>query len=91
MARRWFARMVETLEIPQDIALHMPLVHLTGNGRARVENHRGIVEYTPELIRIQAATGLVVIRGRGLMVKELAHDDHRALKLFPDIDYDKSF
>ena len=75
MAKRWFTRVVQRLQIPEDIALHLPLVHLTGSCRARVENHRGIAEYTPELIRIDSAAGLVVIRGRELMVKELARDD----------------
>lgn len=75
MARGWFARAVRQMQIPEDIALHMPLIHLTGSTRARVENHRGIDEYTPELIRIRAAAGHIVIRGRDLTVKELARDD----------------
>jgi len=75
VAQRWFAALTRRLEFPEDVALQLPLVHLTGNFRARVENHRGIVEYTPELIRIETSQGLVVIRGRELLVKELARDD----------------
>lgn len=75
MAQSWFAGLTRRLEFPEDVALQLPLIHLTGNVRARVENHRGIVEYTPELIRIETAQGLVVIRGRELLVKEMARDD----------------
>ena len=75
MAQGWFAGLTRRIEFPEDVALQLPLVHLTGNVRARIENHRGIVEYTPELIRMETAQGLVVIRGRELMVNELARDD----------------
>jgi len=75
MVQGWFAGLTRKIEFPEDVALQLPLVHLTGNVRARVENHRGLAEYTPELIRIETAQGLVVIRGRELLVKELARDD----------------
>ena len=75
VAQGWFVGLTRRFQFPEDVALQLPLIHLTGSFRARVENHRGIVEYTPELIRIETAQGLVVIRGRELMVKELARDD----------------
>ena len=75
MAGNWMAALMRRMEFPEDVTMQLPLVHLTGNIRARVENHRGIAEYTQELIRIVTAQGLVVIRGRELLVKELARDD----------------
>ena len=75
MVQRWFSRLARRIQIPEDVALQLPLIHVTGNVRARVENHRGIAEYTPELIRIETAQGRVVIRGRDLLVRELARDD----------------
>lgn len=75
MAGGWRAALARRIEFPEDVTMQLPLVHLTGNIRARVENHRGIDEYTPELIRIETAQGLVVIRGRELLIREMARDD----------------
>ena len=75
MAQRWFVGLTRKIQVPEDVALQLPLIHVTGNIRARVENHRGIAEYTPELIRIDTAQGRVIIRGRELLVQEMARDD----------------
>ena len=75
MAGKWWTRAVRRLGIPEDVALHTPVLHVMGSQRARVENHRGIAEYTPEAVRIRTAQGMLVLRGRDLLVKELARDD----------------
>ena len=75
MAGRWLARAVRRLGIPEDVALHLPVLHVMGSQRARVENHRGIAEYSPETVRIRTTQGMLVLRGRGLLVQELAQDD----------------
>lgn len=41
-------------------------VTLTGDFHLSVENHRGLLEYTPELISLSCGAGTVKIRGEAL-------------------------
>lgn len=59
------------LEIPKDIALDLPKVVLVGNLQVFVENHQGILEYAPELIRIKVSLGELVIRGSELLLRNI--------------------
>ena len=47
---------VESLKLPKDSILGASIVTLTGNTDAFVENYRGIIEYTGDLILLQGKT-----------------------------------
>lgn len=59
------------LEIPQDLVLDLPRITMLGNRQLLVENHKGIVEYTPELVRIKLNQGELVIGGTDLTLGNL--------------------
>ena len=46
----------------------LPLVELLGNGRMLVENHRGLICYSTQEVRIKVKGGLLCVSGRGLSV-----------------------
>lgn len=53
----------------------MPKMNLIGNNQMLVENHRGIIEYTPSLIRVNSTVGVIRIRGDELSLRNIAADD----------------
>ena len=55
----------DVLEIPRDVMLNLPKIVLIGNLQLFLENHNGITEYTPQLVRIAVAEGTVEIAGEG--------------------------
>jgi sporulation protein YqfC len=59
------------LEIPQDIVLDMPRITMLGNKQLLVENHKGIIEYTPSLVRINLNQGELTIDGSNLVLGNL--------------------
>lgn len=69
--KKWQQQAANWLEIPKDIALDLPKIVLVGNLQAFVENHNGILEYTPELIRIKVSSGELVIRGTDLFLRNI--------------------
>ncbi|HEX3032098.1 MAG TPA: sporulation protein YqfC [Bacillota bacterium] len=69
--KKWQDQAANWLEIPKDIALDLPKITVIGNVQAFVENHRGILEYTPELIRIKVSTGQMVIKGKDLFLRNI--------------------
>lgn len=43
-----------------------PCIELSGNREAVLEGSRGVLEYSPELIRVNTAGMIVSVSGRGL-------------------------
>ncbi|AIF52240.1 sporulation protein YqfC [Pelosinus sp. UFO1] len=68
---RHLQRLAGILEIPQDIVLDLPRITMLGNKQLLVENHKGIIEYTPSLVRINLEQGELIIHGKGLVLSNL--------------------
>ncbi|ACA60540.1 sporulation protein YqfC [Candidatus Desulforudis audaxviator] len=65
----------DILEIPGEIALDLPKIILVGNVQVIIENHRGIVEYTTESVRVIVPAGEVSLRGRNLVLRNILPDE----------------
>jgi sporulation protein YqfC len=67
--------MADILEIPGEIAFDLPKIILVGNVQVVIENHRGIVEYTTESVRVVVSAGEVAVRGRELILRNILPDE----------------
>ncbi|SMC93930.1 sporulation protein YqfC [Sporomusa malonica] len=76
------------LEIPQDIVLDMPRITMLGNKQLLVENHRGIIEYTPSLVRIKLNQGELCILGEDLMLGNLQAEQILVEGVVQEVKYD---
>lgn len=65
------ANLSEALELPLDIALDLPKVSIVGNLEVSILNHKGIIEYTSTLIRINSRIGIIKIVGNDLEIKNI--------------------
>jgi sporulation protein YqfC len=63
--------MAAFLEIPPDIVLDLPRLTMLGNKQLLVENHKGIIEYTPVLVRVKLSQGELAVTGDGLSIGNL--------------------
>lgn len=63
------------LEIPSDIILDLPKVVLVGDLQVFIENHRGIVEYSAESVRINVGDYEVAVSGEGLLLRNILPDE----------------
>jgi len=70
-----FKKMFKMSDLPLDTFQAIPKITLYGNNDLIVENFRGIVEYTENLIRLNTSIGLLVIRGVGLKLVEITRED----------------
>lgn len=68
--KQW-QKLAGMLEIPQDIILDLPRITMLGNKQILIENHKGIIEYTPSLVRIKLNQGEVMILGYQLTLSNL--------------------
>ena len=67
--------MSDILEIPSDVLMDLPKIILLGDVQVFIENHRGIVEYSSDRVRIHVKEYEVVIIGENLRLKNVFTDE----------------
>lgn len=64
-----------TFELPKDIVLDVSKVIIIGTEQITIENHKGIVEYSEELIRVNTGSGIMKLCGRNLTIKTILQEE----------------
>ena len=63
--------LVDTLELPADIALDLQNITLIGDEELQVAGHMGLLEYASSYIRIKTKLAPLKVFGTGLIIKEI--------------------
>ena len=63
------------LSLPNEIALNLPMVIITGRGEANIENYKNIVEYTVIMVRVNTTSGQLAVEGKGLSLKQITSEN----------------
>lgn len=53
----------EEFNIPKEIILDLPKIVITGKGEITIENHKGIVQFSKECIKLNSKIGVITIQG----------------------------
>lgn len=77
----------ENLKLPPDVLASVPILTVTGNHQLCLENYRGIIEYTGEIIRIQAKSCRIHIEGKNLNIDYFTDDEMRISGKISRIEY----
>ena len=62
-------RIADIFDLPRDVIADLPRLTLIGRTQIFVENHKGIILYDKEIIRIAFTGGEIVIKGRDFQVR----------------------
>lgn len=79
--------MTEKLELPKDVMLGAVLLHLTGQSEVEIENFKGILEFTGQLILLRVQNGRLEIRGEQLDIRYYANDEMKIVGKIQSIEY----
>lgn len=69
------SRLSDSLELPKEVTLNIPIIKATGNNDIYIENHKGIIEYSSEMLRINSQIGIIKISGKNLFIKEINKEE----------------
>lgn len=69
------AKIATFFELPQDVALDLPRLVMTGNHSLLVENHRGLLAYSDQGVRIKTTKGEIQIFGHSLKLMEITKEE----------------
>lgn len=65
----------ELLEIPRDLVMDVPRLTVIGREELYLENHKGIIEYDADRIRVNLARGFIEVHGNGLEIKAILPEE----------------
>ncbi|WP_050606828.1 sporulation protein YqfC [Clostridium niameyense] len=60
--------MAETFDLPKDVILDMPRIIITGDKEITIENHRGVVVFEDEQVKVNSGIGLISIYGNNFEI-----------------------
>ncbi len=52
----------------------LPIIEIAGSNRVLIENHVGILGYSPDEIQIKVSYGAICVTGCDLKLLEISHD-----------------
>jgi len=79
---------VETLELPKDLAYGASIVTITGRREVLIENYKGILEYTEEYIKIQTKNAKLTVYGKQLSIEYYTNEDMKVVGFIKSIEYE---
>lgn len=56
------------LELPRDVILDLPKITILANSEINIENHRGIVIFEEEVVKINSNVGPITIYGKNFRI-----------------------
>ncbi len=80
-------KLVNTLELPKEIIFNLPLITMVGNEEINIENYKGVIEYSPEKIRINTACGVLKINGEKLSFKQITAENIIVTGVIQTLEY----
>ena len=68
-------QVANVFDIPRDLMMDLPKVVLVGDVQVLIENHRGIMVYTPETVKVSTTIGDLAVTGTDLTLKNILPDE----------------
>jgi len=73
--RRLLEEFTGQLEMPPEVYLDLPRTVLVGDRSIQIENHKGILEYTPRKIRVRTEQGEMIIVGAHMKIVSIIQQE----------------
>lgn len=79
MAKKWSQKvrqmLANTADLPKDVMLDLPRITMIGQLHIYIENHRGLVTFTEEEIRLALTQGQLSIKGTQFVIKAILPEE----------------
>lgn len=58
----------DRMDLPKDIVMNLPKISVIGDSEITIENHKGIVVFDQNEIKVNSNIGLILIKGKDLEI-----------------------
>ena len=70
-----YKKISDILDMPKEVTLNYPKITVLGEESVEVENHKGLLELSQSVIRLNTSMYLLKITGENLDIKSITGDD----------------
>ncbi|MGD6804123.1 sporulation protein YqfC [Rossellomorea vietnamensis] len=79
MAKKWFQKarhwMTKTMDLPEDVMMDLPRITMIGQIHIYIENHRGLLTFTDDEVRLLLKQGQLLIKGQSFVIKMILPEE----------------
>ena len=65
----------DAFDIPKELFMNLPRITLVGNLQMVIENHRGVLEYGHDNVKVALAKGVLGIKGQALTLRNIGPEE----------------
>lgn len=84
--KRW---MVDHMDLPEDVVMDLPRLTMIGQVHLYIENHKGVVRFTNNELRLALNEGQLIISGDRLVIKSILPEEILLEGFIHQVTYDK--
>ena len=70
--RKW---MTNNLELPHDVTMDLPRITMIGQIHIYIENHRGLLSFSDNELRLLLKQGQLLIKGKAFVIKTILPEE----------------
>ncbi|KZZ85978.1 MULTISPECIES: sporulation protein YqfC [Bacillaceae] len=79
MAKKWNSRIADwitkTIELPPDVMMDLPRITMVGQIHIYIENHRGLLKFSDQEIRLLLKQGQLLIKGKSFVIRTILPEE----------------
>ena len=80
--------LAEKLDFPRDVILNIPKITITGDNEITIENHKGIILFNDEEVKINSGVGLISIDGSRFEIRFIGGSTITITGKFKSVTYE---
>ncbi|WP_127582650.1 sporulation protein YqfC [Paenibacillus koleovorans] len=85
--RRWSRWTAKLLDLPQDVVFDLPRFTMIGNRQLYIENHRGVIHFSSDLLKLHLSQGVLEVRGKELTIRAILPEEVFIEGIITDVKY----
>ena len=82
-------KILSKLDFPSDISLDLPRIIVVGNREITIENHKGIIFFETNMVKINSRIGAIIINGENFEILFIAETSITISGVFNGISYER--
>ena len=86
-AKKVRERVTDALDLPKEITQNLSHLSVVGEKELFIENYKGILEYTPEIVRVKTHGRALTVTGRDLEIRTITDDDLQIVVVINTIEF----
>ncbi len=88
LTRKWNQFTAKILDLPQDVVQDLPRITMIGNVQLYVENHRGVLHFSSENLKLELTKGTLEVFGKQLVIRAILSEEVFIEGLIDNVKYD---